>query len=476
MQKAICISATFLTGRYHGEEWPPSPARLLQALVAGIKTGGYRLLWPEAEGALRWLEHRPAPVILAVPEVKLQRYRLAVPNNDMDTVAREWAAGKTADPAKLRTMKDVAPRLTDGNGPHVRYLWALDAGDDAEKMAAFAQRLSHCLYAFGWGVDMAYADAEVRADAPEDGYEEWAPSRSRGKQLAVPVPGFLDDLEATYQRFTKRTQTMDTDTRPTVYRLQRYERRGAPACPFAVFGLRTPAGDSGLSRRWDEAMEVAGWLRHASAQALEGDVSAEEIAGFVLGHGQDGGGASFRLAYVPLPSIGHAHGDGRIRRAMLVEPATADGTMVDRLALKLAGAVLTDSGGNPACTLGPLPDERVMDFYTGQAQVWRSVTPVILHGFNALRGQISLTKTENLLLRAFEMAGYAAGAIESFAFQPAPLWPGTGAAREMRAPRHLLKYPRYHVEVQFRNPVTGPVLAGIGRHYGIGVFAAAGGG
>jgi CRISPR-associated protein Csb2 len=157
---------------------------------------------------------------------------------------------------------------------------------------------------------------------------------------------------------------------------------------------------------------------------------------------------------------------------MLVEPATADGLIVDRLAAKLAGAVLTDSGGNAACTLGPLPDERVVDFYTRQAQVWRSVTPVILHGFNATRGQISLTKTDNLLARAFEMAGHAPETIESIAFQQAPLWPGTGAAGEMRAPQHLSKYPRYHVEVRFRSPVPGPVLAGIGRHYGIGLFAA----
>jgi CRISPR-associated protein Csb2 len=475
MARTICISATFLTGRYHGKEWPPSPARLVQALVAGVKTGGYRRLWPEAEVALRWLERRPAPVILALPEVKLQRYRLAVPNNDMDAVAREWAAGKPADATKLRTMKDVAPRLAGGNGPHVRYLWSLDSEED-EALANLVQRLSHCLYAFGWGVDMAYADVELRTDAPAQGYEEWTPSRNRGTQLAVPVPGFLDDLEATYRRFTERVRTMDTDTRPTVYRLQRYERRGVAACPFALFGLRTASGESVLSKRWDEAMEVAGWLRHASAQALEGDVDAAEIAAFALGHGPEGSDASFRLSYVPLPSIGHAHGDGRIRRAMLVEPATADGLMVDRLTARLTGAVLTDSGGNPACTLGPLADEKVVDFYTRQAQVWRSVTPVILHGFNAARGQISLTKTDHLLVRAFEMAGYAPETIESIVFQPAPLWPGAGAAREMRVPRHLLRYPRYHVEIKFRTPVPGPVLAGIGRHYGIGLFAAPGGG
>jgi len=475
MGRAICISATFLTGRYHGKEWPPSPARLVQALLAGVKTGGYRALWPEAEAALRWIERRPAPVILALPEVKLQQYRLAVPNNDMDT-AREWAAGKAADAAKLRTMKDVAPRLADGNGPHVRYLWALDGGEQAQPIAAFVQRLSHCLYAFGWGVDMAYADAELLPDTPKQTYEEWTPSRSRGQHLAVPVPGFLDDLEATYRRFTERTRTMDADTRPTVYRLQRYERQGVSARQFAVFGLRTAGGESALSKRWDEAMEVAGWLRHASAQVLEGYVDAAKMAAFVLGHAPVGGDAAFRLSYVPLPSTGHAHADGRIRRVMVVEPAAADGTVVDLLAVRLVGAVLTDSGGNPACTLGPLPDDRVLNFYTGPARIWRSVTPVVLHGFNAVRGQVSLTKTENLLVRAFEMAGYAPETIERVTFQPAPLWPGGGAAKAMRVPLHLMNYPRYHVEVRFRNIVTGPVLAGIGRHYGIGLFAAVGGG
>jgi CRISPR-associated protein Csb2 len=415
-------------------------------------------------------------VILALPEVRLQRYRLAVPNNDMDTVAREWAAGKAADAAKLRTMKDVNPRSAGGSGPHVRYLWALDGGEDAEGIGAFVRGVARCLYALGWGVDMAYADAELGPDAPAQGYEEWRPSRSRGKHLAVPVPGFLDDLEATYRRFTERTRTMDADTRPTVYRLQRYERRGAAACPFVVFGLRTAGGESALSKRWDEAMEVAGWLRHASALALDAHLDAAQIAGFVLGHAPAGGGAAFRLSYVPLPSIGHVHADGRIRRVMLVEPAAADGTVVDRLEVKLAGAVLTDSGGNPACTLGPLPDDRVLDFYTGPARVWRSVTPVVLHGFNAARGRISQTKTETLLVRAFEMAGFAPETIERVAFQPAPLWPGTGAAKEMGTPRHLLNYPRYHVEIQFRNRVTGPVLAGVGRHYGIGLFAAVGNG
>jgi CRISPR-associated protein Csb2 len=101
------------------------------------------------------------------------------------------------------------------------------------------------------------------------------------------------------------------------------------------------------------------------------------------------------------------------------------------------------------------------------------VTPVILHGFNATRGVVSGGKTERLLLRAFEMAGRSQEQIETMAFQAAPLWQGAEAAKGIRVPKHLDGYPRYHVEVKFRGVAEGPMLAGIGRHYGIGVFAAA---
>jgi len=98
----------------------------------------------------------------------------------------------------------------------------------------------------------------------------------------------------------------------------------------------------------------------------------------------------------------------------------------------------------------------------------------VLHGHNAdRRGQISVAKTERLLLRAFEMAGYSDGMIEHLAFQGAPWFLGTKHAAAMRVPDHLEGYPRLHVEVRFVRGVKGPVLAGLGRHYGIGLFATA---
>ena len=97
MARYLCISATLLTRRYHGEEWPPAPARLLKALVSGVMTGGYRRYWTRAEAALRWLECQPPPVIVAAPAETISKYRLAVPNNDLDVAAKEWSKGKPYD-------------------------------------------------------------------------------------------------------------------------------------------------------------------------------------------------------------------------------------------------------------------------------------------------------------------------------------------------------------------------------------------
>jgi CRISPR-associated protein Csb2 len=83
-----------------------------------------------------------------------------------------------------------------------------------------------------------------------------------------------------------------------------------------------------------------------------------------------------------------------------------------------------------------------------------------------------VAKTERLLLRAFAMAGFREEQIESLTFQSGPLWHGSKHAAAMRMPAHLSGYPCVHVEVRFVHGLRGPVLAGVGRHYGIGLFAA----
>lgn len=200
------------------------------------------------------------------------------------------------------------------------------------------------------------------------------------------------------------------------------------------------------------------------------------MSAYIEGHTAEGE-RSNRVSYVPLPSIAGQYGDGRIRRVMLVEPATASGQSVRDLERCLPGRILTDDDGKGCACL--VPAERTGDstfdrYVSPDAgwRTWRSVTPVVLHGYNVQRrGAIDVHKTEKLLVRAFEMAGFDVDLIDELSFQAGPLWRGTGHASAILLPQHLGRYPRVHVEIRFKEAVPGPVLAGIGRHYGIGLFA-----
>lgn len=469
MEQILRISVTLLDNRFHGEDWPSSPARLFRALVAGSMTGRYREGWEQVETALRWLETLPAPEILAVGARAGQKYRISVPNNDMDVAVREWRAGRHFDPAVLRTMKDVKPFLLGSDGPHITYTWR---GVDVD--GATLTGLRHAVYSlhtFGWGIDMAFADICIGSEDPVPGLTRWRPEDSGEKLLPVPTEGSLQDLRETYRRSLSCLGAggVDPDTRPSVYRLQAYGS-GAVRSETTVFDLRVCQGEGAYSKNPQSAMEIAAWMRHAVSQSLLSEGYDEaDVNSAALGHGTEA--HTGRLSYLPLPSIGHPNADGRVRRVMVRGDKGQVDEMVRIIARKLRGSTLTDSGGNKACRLADSESTQVVNWYTRCGKTWETVTPIILHGHNAQRGQISNHKTERLLLQAFETAGYDPNEIERMAFQPAPFWPNTGSARSYRVPAHLRDWPRYHVSVVFRNAFNGPVIAGLGRHYGIGTLA-----
>lgn len=469
--KYLSISATFLTGTYHGKEWPPAPARLFQALVAGVMTGGYRRLRPDVEPALQWLEQQPAPEIYAVPGQAASSYRLAVMNNDMDVIAREWAVGRKASLNDIRTIKNVSPRYFDSAlGPHIRYVWLVDSSPDC---LVALQQLAQCLHTFGRGVDMACADVTTSVPAPYPHMQRWVPVERGDILLPIPMEGFLKDLSDTYERF--RTRVVGTfanaTTRPTLTLGQEYAIEGRKRPAYARLALSAPDSDAPYSESWHQTIVVAARMRHAASHALRQQGLAESlIASFVEGHGEDEEKHS-HLSFVPLPSITGPYPNGRIRHVLFVEPPGSGGEIAELLENILPGVAATDQHTQREVFSFAQPSGDRAYHYTASAQVWRSVTPVVLHGHNTSNGRLSLKKTERMLLRAFEMAGYRPELIERLAFQSAPLWPGTGAAFSIRLPRHLERLPRYHVEVRFRHRVRGPVVAGLGRHCGLGVFA-----
>jgi CRISPR-associated protein Csb2 len=333
---------------------------------------------------------------------------------------------------------------------------------------------------------MAFADSFVLSEeqrksltASKD-YSHHVPSKG-GQLLAVPAPGYLRDLSEAYVRFCNRRSGAGVDpaTRATKYGQERYQKVGNIELPSAKFALRKLENSTQhYAVPWALGMKVAAWMRHAAAEALRAEGYPDDfVNSYVLGHGN---GHGRHMSFVPVPNIGTIHPDGAIRRVMLVEPADADGSIAELLQLKLSSSILNRlvENGNgprktePICSLLEATDDRIWPYYTRPNSVWHSVAPVVLHGHNSEHGKFSMKKTEQLLFQAFEKSGYSRESIEEFQFQPAPLWAGTEGAMTIRVPEHLKKWPRYHVAVRFREAITGPVLAGIGKHYGLGLFAA----
>ncbi|MGH9907010.1 MAG: type I-G CRISPR-associated protein Csb2, partial [Pyrinomonadaceae bacterium] len=151
MSRAILIAVRLHDGRYHGAgDWPPSPARLFQALVAGRACGN--ALSPMAKAALEWIEQLPPPEICVPRTRRGQRITNFVPNNDLDA--------KGYDPRRvgeIRTAtKRIQPYIFDPGTPFL-YFWHFKPDMEAERHANSICAISENLYQFGRGVDMAWA-------------------------------------------------------------------------------------------------------------------------------------------------------------------------------------------------------------------------------------------------------------------------------------------------------------------------------
>src|SRR5206468_5805590 len=98
MSDYLCITVRFLQPYSHGRgdggepEWPPSPLRMFQALVAaGASRWRQQQFTDYAHPALEWLQQQPPPLVVAPQHHVGVAVRVAVPNNDMDIVAAAWA-------------------------------------------------------------------------------------------------------------------------------------------------------------------------------------------------------------------------------------------------------------------------------------------------------------------------------------------------------------------------------------------------
>lgn len=482
MTRHVCISVTFLDPLFHGKgdgaepEWPPSPMRLFQALLAGSRTGWRERSWSNAKAeAFRWLEQRNPPEIVAPEARPAAAYTLFVPNNDGDKEfeRQDRLTSKVARPHRL-----VCRDAERDQHQTLHYLWSIPEEEwpRARTHAELLRGEARHLLALGWGIDQVVGygrmltDAEVAA-LPGKHWRAWSTRRPGVHTWRVPTANSLEDLELVHQSFLQRIDGQQYNPPRKLSRFDSVMYLSAATLPprsYAPFEL-----PDGVAFRQEKANEVAAMLRSLACNCAKMDT--HQFPGgsetYVAGHVADKfGHTPPRFSYLPLPTISHERSDGMIRRVLIAEPYGGNGAHARWAQQRLCNQVLRDNDGNERGVLLDLwraRSDAMVKRYVAESEQWSTVTPVILPGFDDGKQ----AKAEKLLLRAIEQAGFRLDTVTDLALRKAPFWHGSQHPRQYQRPQYLKHLPAWHVRLIFREPVPGPLALGAGRHCGLGVFA-----
>ena len=524
----LLLTVHFFDDRYHGlldrggtPEWPPSPFRLFQALVAGVARRGELVVGEddpsnreltEIGKAVAWLQGLDPPIIIAPKAQRGQAITRFVPNNDGD---------KKFDRQERLTAKPTIPTLfllEPNQKPEVHYIW--DIGDHIDPPAAGIRDAARSLTALGWGIDMAFADAQLADEAKLQSLTgiRWHPKpgawRNEG-MLRVPVYDdktkecTLCDLRRCHQSAINRIEhgkPLKTVDKPKIFDRVLYTSIERPiGKPCAIFKLLDSNEDPA---RYPHAklVHIAGMTRHLAIESIREDPPAwivradrgDFVKRIIAGKRDPSVGDEHKqISYVPLPSIGHEHADAIIRNVMLVAPLGCERELA-YLAEHIDGEPLKPEGEFEDCNADSLPsdgyraelrlfnppkDKFIATRYLGTSRTWQTVTPVILDGHNRKsksdKPDAIGRATERLICKALARAGIETPC--EFTWQATPYFKNCLSAHKYdrdgrttgyHRPKHLKDLTAVHVRLKFAHPVAGPLAIGAGRHCGFGLLAA----
>lgn len=378
--------------------------------------------------------------------------------------------------------------------PRIRYVWpeAKPDGRIHRSLSALARnmvRLGHSSSLVACRV--VDSDRELN---PSDGLHTWQPTGDGSAQqftgdesvvLRTVGPGQLGRLESAYARH----QGVDPRILPALH--QRYGRqdRAAAAEPArSVFGewlvLREVATEGGsrvglrLTRTEDLTRALRSAILHHADDPPPGVLSGHSPGGRPLDRPH--------VAFLALGDVGWDYASGAVLGAAILMPRDVDSS--DRRAILRAIGRWESQGLRLVLgRAGALQLERILDgdprrtlqssSWTRASDRWASVTPVALDqnpGNLSARNPVvaanAAARAEQIVARSCEHVGL-----------PSPAWvqvmPRSLCAAAPDA-RRFMPYPRngrgfrrvcVHVELQFNEPVVGPVVLGAGRYFGLGL-------
>jgi CRISPR-associated protein Csb2 len=471
----LCITIRLRLGTYDAAtvddplaaEWPPHPARVFCALVAGDPT-------PDEWRALRWLEAQTSPEVHAPAQLaQLAHEQFLVTNRT------EAGGGSQTHPGR-KQMQRVKPRLLPRR-PTFHVVWP-DAEPSAEDLAALDSLARRVPY-----LGRVTSDAEVTVGdhvEPAEDLDVFVPTTLRDAELDLRVPyaGYCDRLADAFEDGRHAWE----ESRVGGYRLDVPQPLAAPPAVASAFDAMVVIGIEGTSRlAATHTAAVTELLRRATIWLVERELGSVPTA--VSGHDGD----EPHIAFLALPNVGtpghlpdtpqqfrpgNPHADGRLLGLALAVPRGSSISETDlRRCLAepvhdepLTHLTLGRLGRIPVTLeLGPRrPDALRSARWTRPSRWWATATPIVLDRFpKPGRDDVAALVADALVTAGAPRPEEVV--VRRTSFLPgAPVFGRSAVQRRAGMPVR----PWYHAWVRFADEVAGPLLAGSMRYRGLGLF------
>lgn len=498
MTNTLWLRVYFHDTRYHGaEDWPPAPARVFQALLSGASRG--LKIAQDCEEALQWLEILSAPIIIAPHHRRGQKFTNYVPNNDLDRYG-----GDPKNVNKIRTAKIIHPILLDTDSP-LNYLWDFDSCDHhhAQKICDMSLQL----YQLGQGIDAAWAQGELITTSEKDQHLSSCPgityhpgSRDSTKEsqwFDQPTKGSLLSLKDRHRCMRKRLSYEGkkwafTQPPKPLFRSVSYNAKET----YFLFEIRQPSAHShDPFAAWPatQTTKLAVMIRDQVAKKLTQALphKTHEIERFMIGRGATQTDKARRVRIIPLPSIGHPHADGMIRRVLVKVPPNCP-LRTDDLNWVFSGLEYTTSKRPHAEYLSKTTDQNMLRHYGLDSpekgyRTWRTVTPAALpqakSTLNVRQDQDPVgdkdsgsyrMSHESLTRQAIKQSLHHRGLttpVQSIRTQKEPFNHWSRPADQYAHGTRFHARSLHHIEITFSKPVHDIFAFGNGRFMGLGLMA-----
>lgn len=453
----IAFRCLFLNGTYQAAEpgsiaepeLIPHPARFHAALVAAGWAIGGDSFPTDGLAALEWLE-RLGPPALAYPVGISVRTApsVFVPRNltgqEVGDVVNAIRAKRNSSRLSGRVVRSF-PTSIPGDAP-VWFIWNVDENPHRAALHRLACEMQYL------GSSRSPVCCDLVDDPPEP---MLAPARSGGgRALRVARSGFTQALIAARHTYPPAI-TPSFVAYDTAEQLEPQQTEDAG--PFADLLMRA------LDKRFPLTILHAAALTRALREAVLSR-AGDDAPAVLHGHG-----CNPHVAFLALANVGNTHADGRLLGVAVAIPRGA--TPAERSAI--VGAVesvdaLHNVGVGGPWTLHPAAERSIRTLdparWIGPACRWQTATPVILDRYPKRHEPAAVETAIRATIRHAGLPDPVTVSCSPIPSQaaavPGPAYTGNGLPGGLRL----------HVDMRFSQPLRGPVLAGRGRYFGVGLF------